>query len=64
MTLSVVNFPPGPYTFQITGKVGSKTTSASFTVNLVDPCPVTPMSINEPDPFEDKVYTLREPQID
>ena len=31
-------------------------------MTLVDPCPTTLLTI-DPDPFEDKTYNLRDPQI-
>ena len=49
----MVNYKPGEYIFEITGTVGTKTASATFTMTLVDPCKTTKLSINEPDPFED-----------
>ena len=33
-------------------------------MTLVDPCPTTVLTIIDPDPFEDKTYNLRDPQID
>ena len=60
-TEDMVNFKPGEYTFEITGTVGSQSTSATFVMTLVDPCLTTKLSIIEPDPFEDLTYTLRDP---
>ena len=33
-------------------------------MTLVDPCPTTKISLNQPDPFNDQTYVLRSPQID
>ena len=32
-------------------------------MTLVDPCPTTTLTINQPDPFADKTYVLRAAQI-
>ena len=63
-SIDMANYQPGQYTFEITGTVGTKSASATFTMTLVDPCPTTVLSIIEPDPFTDKTYPLRSPQVD
>lgn len=63
-TADMVTYPPGDYTFEITGTVGSNSNSATFVATFVDPCPTTTLTINEPDPFSDQTYILRNAQID
>ena len=31
-------YPPGQYTFEITGTIGSLSTSTTFVMTLIDPC--------------------------
>ena len=49
----MANYLPGSYTFEITGTVGTKSTTATFVMTLVDPCPTTELIITQPDPFSD-----------
>ena len=58
-SIDMATYIPGSYTFEITGTVGNKSASATFVMTLVDPCPTTVLTIN--DPFEDKTYNLRDP---
>ena len=44
--------------------MGTKSATATFVMTLVDPCPTTQLTINQPDPFEDQTYILRATQID
>ena len=60
-SIDMAKYIPGSYTFEITGTVGDKSASATFVMTLVDPCPTTVLTINDPDPFEDKTYNLRDP---
>ena len=60
----MINYLPGEYVFEITGTVGSKSASATFTMTLLDPCPTTTITSLKPDPFQDQTYVLRDPQID
>ena len=60
----MVTYPPGDYTFEITGTVGTKSATSTFVMTLVDPCLTTALSIIDPDPFTDQTYILRDPQID
>ena len=64
--LSSINmqyYPPGPYEFTITGRVGSQTAEFTWTLTLVDPCPSS-ISLKQPMPFEDVEHALREPKKD
>ena len=45
-SIDMANYKPGQYTFEITGTVGTKSASATFVMNLVDPCPTTELTIN------------------
>mgnify|MGYP000911651394 FL=1 len=63
-SIDMANYLPGSYTFEITGTVGTKSATATFVMTLVDPCPTTLLTINQPDPFEDQTYILRATQID
>ena len=47
----MANYPPGSYTFTITGQVGAKFVTATFVMTLVDPCPTTALTINKPPDF-------------
>ena len=60
----MASYKPGNYKFKITGTVGIKSTSSTFEINLVDPCPTTLLTIDQPDPFIDQTYILKDPQID
>ena len=58
----MANYPPGEYTFTITGTVGAKSVTATFVMTLVDPCPNVALTINEPATFVDGTYILRDPR--
>ena len=60
----MVLYPPGAYNFEIVGSVGSNSASEKFVATLVDPCPTTLLTIDQPDPFMDQTYILRDPKID
>lgn len=62
-SIDMPNFKPGAYTFEITGTVGTKSASATFVMTLVDPCPTTTLTINNPVPFIKETYILRDAQI-
>ena len=62
-SIDMANYLPGQYTFEIKGIVGTKSSSSTFVMTLVDPCPTTTLTIKQPDPFTDKTYILRAPQI-
>ena len=54
----MINYPPGDYIFEITGRVGAKvagakTVTATFTMTIVDPCLTTALTINKPKSFFD-----------
>ena len=51
ISLDMINFPPGDYIFEITGRVGAKTATATFTMTIVDPCLTTALTINKPKSF-------------
>ena len=59
-TLDLVTYPEGDYVFTITGKVGLKEVSSTFTMTVVDPCPTTTLTINNPVPFMTGEYVLRD----
>ena len=44
-TIDIVSHPPGIYTFEVTGKVGNKSASITFTVEMIDPCPDAVISL-------------------
>lgn len=64
----MAKYPPGDYTFEITGTLGTANTSGAiskkitFVMTLVDPCPTTTLTISSL--FVDKTYTLRDPLIE
>ena len=60
----MADYEPGDYTFEITGTVGLSSASINFVLTLVDPCPTTVLMINQPIPFTDQTYNLRDNQID
>ena len=60
----MANYPPGDYTFTITGTVGAKSVTASFVMKLVDPCPNVALTINKPAIFVDDEYVLRDPRFE
>ena len=59
-SIDVDNYLPGSYTFEITGSVGLKSATATFVMTLENPCPNS-LSINNPGPFTDQTYNLRDP---
>ena len=59
----IVNFIPGTYTFEITGTVGSKSDSATWSMTLEDPCPDAIFFLKQ-NPFTNDTYYLRDPQIE
>ena len=63
-SIDMANYPAGEYTFEITGSVGDKSASSTFTMKLVDPCPTTLLTIKDPDPFTDQTYILRAAMIE
>ena len=58
----MANYPPGAYTFTITGTVGAKSVTATFVMTLVDPCPNVALTINKPATFVDGNFILRDPR--
>ena len=52
-SIDMATYLPGQYTFEIIGKVGDKSDTATFVMTLVDPCLTTQLTIIDPDPFED-----------
>ena len=63
-TFDMATYPAGDYTFTITGTVGAKSVSETFVMTLVDPCPTTALTINNPASFVDGDYILRSSAID
>ena len=61
-SLDMVNFKPGTYEMQITGKSGAKTASFKINLVLVDPCPTVNLGL-QPSPFFDATYVLVEPAM-
>lgn len=61
-TIDLAKYPPGDYVFEVTGTVGNRSVSKTFTLTLVDPCPTATLTLNVP--LIDKEYTLRDPQVD
>ena len=59
-----INFPPGSYTFQITGTSGLKKIMKTWVLTLFSPCSVPGAFTLKTNPFTDKTYILRGPQID
>ena len=55
----IQKFPPGTYTFKITGTSGDFSTSKTFTITLVDPCPDSVLTLLD-SPFTDQVVWRRE----
>ena len=60
-SFDMANYPAGDYTFTITGTVGAKSVTETFVMTLVDPCPTTVLTINNPADFVDGDYVLRDP---
>ena len=63
-SIDMANYPAGAYTFTITGTVGAKSVTSTFVMTIVDPCPTTQLTINNPASFTDFTYVLRDPQKD
>lgn len=59
----IVNFPVGVYEFQIQATVGVTTSAITYQLTIKDPCPISKLSINSPDPFVDQSYSLRDQAI-
>lgn len=57
----MTQFAPGVYLFQITGTIGTSTSTASFEMTLVDPCNISTLSLNT-ESFVDSDYVLRSPE--
>ena len=60
-TIDMDQYPAGPYTLRITGTVGNKSDYTEIIVTFVDPCIDAVLTIEDPDPFEDEDYVLRQP---
>ena len=63
-TTDIEKYTPGKYYFKIFGTVGNISTPATFNMTLVNPCEAIPLKIKQPDPFTDRTYVLKDPQID
>lgn len=59
-TIDKATYPPGIYTFVITGTVGSGSDSVTISVTIIDPCLTTQLSLEASFPAL-TVYTLRDP---
>ena len=59
----MVNYLPGDYEFTITGTVGAKSVTSTWTMTLVDPCLTTQLTIKNPAPFFEQDYILRDSQM-
>ena len=60
----IVSFPPGTYTFTITGTTDfSVQETNTFTLVLVNPCLSATLTINKPLAFDEPNYTLGSPDI-
>ena len=57
----MANYPAGTYLFLIIGTVGDKTTTATFSMVLVDPCPTATLTLKM-NPFSDSTYNLWDPE--
>ena len=62
-TIDIALCPPGEYIFEITGAIGLQTASTTFVATLINPCLTTPLTINDPDPFNDYIYKLQDAPI-
>lgn len=60
-SIDIAKFAPGDYVFEVTGNVGTKSSSEIFTLTLVNPCFTATLSIVN-NPFSDKTYVLRDPE--
>ena len=56
-----INFPPGSYTFQITGTSGLKTIMKTWVLTLLSPCLIPGAFTLKTNPFTDETYILRGP---
>jgi len=59
-TVDLPAYPAGTYSFTITGTVGLKSTTSTFQLSLVDPCPSALLTYQSPHPITDSTYTLRD----
>ena len=59
----MANYAAGDYVFTITGTVGAKFVTSTWTMTLSDPCPTTQLTLKNPDAFKNRLYVLRDPQI-
>jgi hypothetical protein len=59
--MNIKDYPPGKYTFAITGTVGTKSDSILFEMTLVDPCPYG-LELKFP-PFNNMQYVLKDPAL-
>ena len=50
-THDMTTYPAGTYTFTITGTLSNLIDLATFDLELVDPCPYSALTINEPPDF-------------
>ena len=55
-------YPPGEYTFLITGTVGDQSDFYELVFNLVDPCTEATFTVLQ-SPFYDAVYQLSDPDL-
>ena len=60
-SIQVSTYPPGVYTFTITGTLNNLSDATTLTVTFVDPCPNAVLTINKPADFIDTDYILRDP---
>ena len=59
-TISMVDCPPGTYTFEITATLGDKSTPASIVLIMSNPCPSATLILSKPVDFVDNEYILRD----
>lgn len=57
----MANYAAGDYVFTITGTVGAKFVTSTWTMTLSDPCPTTQLTLKNPDAFKNRLYVLRDP---
>ena len=62
-TYDLQSFPAGSYTFRITGTADILSTSQTFIMTLVDPCPTSTLTLIEPSLFTDQVAWRREDSV-
>ena len=56
----MVDYPPGPYIFEITGTLGDTSTPALIELILSNPCPNANLILSKPAEFDDDEYILRD----